>query len=203
MPKVSKHMVDMANGGLFKKLVGDLFHYSDTQVDEIIERAARQTPDVPGSGSPRKRYLGDNPTITSPIGDQVWERYARQHPDRVRGSGHRRELLCSDGVWRGLSDIDMGHTPNAAVEYWNNYGRFLDRGPDNEVPTEIRDWMNNPDNYEPQWRHDNRSDGATQAAAGVRYQRPVNLQHLIDAGDLTRAQADQLLHQMRQRLTIP
>jgi len=46
VPKVSKHVADMAGAGLFKRLAGDLFGYVEHQADDVAERAARQAPDV-------------------------------------------------------------------------------------------------------------------------------------------------------------
>ena len=38
MAKLSKTTVDMANGGMFKKLVRDLFGYSDSKIDDMLAK---------------------------------------------------------------------------------------------------------------------------------------------------------------------
>ena len=196
MAKLSKTTVDMANGGMFKKLVRDLFGYSDSKIDDMLAKGV--DPKQVKPKRPRSKYLGPNPRAKDVIdNDKFWSRYAADHPGMLKGEGADRMIKGSDGKWHSLDEIDMAHMPNDAVSYWNNYGRFLDR-PNGEVPGEISDWMGNLDNYEPQWRGQNRSEGASLSGSGVRYQPPVNLRQ----GGFTPEQVTQLLDEMRRQYTV-
>jgi len=199
MAKLPKEVVDMANGGIFKKLARELFGYTDSQLDTMLEKGT--LPNYTRPRKPRKQYLGPNPQAKDPavVGNTAfWDRFARDHPNQIKGTGADRQIKGTDGLWHSLDEVDMAHMPTDAVTYWNNHGRFLGRSADGGPPTEVRNWMENLDNYEPQWRTQNRSEGASLSASGVRYQPPVDLER---AG-FTPEQVNQLLARMRQRFTV-
>jgi tetratricopeptide (TPR) repeat protein len=65
------------------------------------------------------------------------------------------ELVVGEQRWQVLDEtVDMAHNTDA-VSWWNSKGRFH-----GEESTEVRAWMNDPDNYTLQPRSINRSEGA-------------------------------------------
>lgn len=60
-----------------------------------------------------------------------------------------------DDVWYPLAEMDIGHTPVDAVDFWLTTG--VKYGPKSK---EVREWMLDPDNYELQHYKRNRSAGA-------------------------------------------
>lgn len=196
MVKVAKKTVEMANGGIFKKLVGELFKYSDSKIDDMLKKGVDPKHTKPRK--PRRTYLGSNPRAKDVVDKGFWDRFARDHPGMLKGDGADRMVKGIDGNWHSLDEVDMAHMPTDAVTYWNNHGRFLGRSADGGPPAEVRNWMENLDNYEPQWRTQNRSEGASLSASGVRYQPPVDLER---AG-FTPEQVNQLLDRMRQRFKV-
>ena len=56
--------------------------------------------------------------------------------------------------WFEINDCDMSHI-EACVTYWNETGRY--KGP---LSPEVREWMNNANNYYLEYYGYNRSEGA-------------------------------------------
>ncbi len=107
-----------------------------------------------GTGlSNRDIYMGGTPSKDSGVGLQVQSRM--RAAGSLIGNGENRVVLGSDGNWYPIAQTDMGHI-DAAVDYWNNEGRFF--GP--RSPN-VRSFMNNPDNYMLEPSSINRRNGAS------------------------------------------
>ncbi|GGZ02160.1 PAAR domain-containing protein [Pseudoduganella plicata] len=102
--------------------------------------------------SNRDMYMGSTPSKDSSIGLQVQNRMRRE--GALTGSGDQRMVLGEDGQWYPIQETDMGHV-QAAVDYWNAEGRYY--GPRSP---EVRQFMNDPDNYWLEPSSINRSKGA-------------------------------------------
>lgn len=102
--------------------------------------------------SNRDMYMGGTPGKESAVGQQVQSRMRRE--GALTGTGDDRMVLGEDGNWYPIEETDMGHV-QAAVDYWNAEGRFY--GPRSQ---QVRDFMNDPDNYWLEPSSINRSKGA-------------------------------------------
>lgn len=184
MAKYPKKIVDLANGGIFRRVVAKHFHFSKA-TREAIEQAHEKADDL-AAKTPitRKRnaYVGSTPSKNSQVGQDVIRRMDAETPPRVRGWDPDYpddladvQVKGSDGKWYALEDCDMGHSPIDAVTYWNNVGRY--HGPRSD---EVRDWMRDPDNYELQPSHINQADGRIMGNSGFTYQPPVTLPDGVD-----------------------
>lgn len=187
MARYAKHVVDLANGGIFGRVVGRNFHFTKA-TREALHTAHRKADDVL-KRSPvkraRQRYVGSTPKKTSKTGQDVIN---NMHADkRIRGwdPNNPRDLVdvevkAENGSWGPIEDFDMGHKPVDAVSYWNNIGRYSE-----PRSKQVREWMTSPENYELVPRDINRSGGGSLSSSGVRYQAPVKLPDGIRIEDLT------------------
>jgi vacuolar-type H+-ATPase subunit H len=106
----------------------------------------------------RQKYLGSTPGKDSPTGRAVQARMLTADPptlrvDEVTG---KVEFQASDKQWYPIEEADMAHYPKDAVTYWNEEGRYY-----GEQSTEVREWMNDEDNYTLDHYKLNRSAGAS------------------------------------------
>lgn len=113
----------------------------------------------------RDQYLGRTPGKSSATGRKVIERMRNERPPRIRERNGKTQFKSrKDGKWYDIADADMAHYPTDAVEYWNTTGK--NHG---QKSKKVRDWMNDPNNYELEHYSHNRSDGAK---LGKRYDPP-------------------------------
>ncbi|PHR35255.1 MAG: hypothetical protein COA38_02910 [Fluviicola sp.] len=126
--------------------------------------------------SKRKEYMGSNPSKSSKVGDKV---KAKMEAEGYYDFGPP-EMFKSleDGKWHDVELADMSHkTPEmtefppqpvhqgSAVEYWNSEGKKFGQKSD-----EVRNFMNDPDNYYLELKNYNRRDGAN---LGLTYDDPL------------------------------
>lgn len=193
-----KHVVDLANGGIFKRVVAKQFHYTEALREQAVKAVDEISPaDMARHNAikdKRGAYLGGTPKKSSRTGRDVLKRMNGEKPRKVRGwdPEHPNELADveirgSDGKWYKLADCDMGHVPIDAVAYWNNVGRF--HGPKSQ---EVRDWMLDADNYEIQPRDLNQGDRRIMGNSGMGYQPPVTLPDGMDIKDFEQDVLDDL-----------
>lgn len=204
MPRYSKKVVDLANGGIFAKVIAKRFNFKQAAKagDEAAAKLGRQLDDVlakakhTAKGSKRDAYVGSTPSRYSNVGKQTLatmdsslvknrpkgdpSTWTRDQLDRVKVKG-------SDGKWYDYADTNMGHSPIDAVSYWNNVGRF--HGPRSQP---VRDWMNDPANYQIQPGVLNQADGRIMGRSGFTYQPPVTLPDGINIRDVEREILDEL-----------
>lgn len=194
MAKYPKKVVDLANGGIFKRVVAKHFHFSKA-TREALEKAHRNADELaaknPITGR-RSKYVGSTPSKKSQVGQDVirrmndegkirgWKPDAPDNLDRVK-------VLGEDGKWYKIADTDMGHVPIDAVSYWNNVGRY--HGPKSP---EVRDWMKDSNNYELQPSHINQADGRIMGNSGFTYQPPVKLPDGVDIKEVEAEILEQL-----------
>lgn len=188
MAKYPKKVVDLANGGIFKRVVGRHFHYTPAQRRAAADAVDNISPEDWARHNKikdkRRAYVGGTPGKDSATGRSVLDRMHSEgkvkgyNPDNP-GDLSRVRVKGSDNKWYPLDDCDMGHVPVDAVAYWNNVGRFY--GPRSP---EVRDWMTDPDNYEIQPRVLNQGDGSIMSSSGMRYQPPVTLPDGVDINDV-------------------
>lgn len=112
--------------------------------------------------SNRSKYMGSTPSKDSPVGREVQDRMRKE--GTLKGEGDGREVLGADGKWYPIDQTDMGHK-QSAVDYWNTEGRYY--GPRSP---EVREFMNDPKNYELEPKSINRSNGAKM---GTTYDSPA------------------------------
>lgn len=195
MAKYPKKIVDLANGGIFKRVVAKHFHFSKA-TRESIEKAHKKADDLaaknPITGR-RNAYVGSTPSKKSQVGQDVIRRMDGEGKIKGWDPDNPSELskvkvLGEDGTWYKLDDCDMGHVPIDAVTYWNNVGRY--HGPKSD---EVRDWMTDPGNYEIQPSDLNQADGRIMGSSGFTYQPPVTLPDGVDVKDFE----DQILEQLK------
>lgn len=118
---------------------------------------------VPSSTiSNRQKYMGGTPGKNTSVGTTVQDRMRSE--GTLRGSSDSSEVLGSDGKWYSIKDTDMGHK-DGAVDYWNREGRYH-----GAKSKEVRDFMNDPDNYVLEPKNINRCNGAK---CGQTYQPPA------------------------------
>lgn len=194
MAKYPKKIVDLANGGIFKRVVGKHFHFSKA-TREAIEKAHKNADELaaknPVTGR-RSKYVGSTPSKRSEVGQDVIRRMDDEgkirgwDPDNPSELG-KVKVLGEDGNWYKLDDVDMGHVPIDAVTYWNNVGRY--HGPRSD---EVRDWMRDPGNYELQPSDINQADGRIMGSSGFTYQPPVTLPDGVDIKDFENEILEQL-----------
>lgn len=204
-------IVDLANGGMFRRVVGRAFNYKNVpeslqgvdpekfeqRMDQLEREAEREHANVKDK---RNKYVGSTPSKWSDVGKQVLERMhdedssqIKNMPDGDRSDWTRDDLedvqvRGEDGNWYPYDELNMGHYPIDAVVYWNNVGRFY--GP--KAP-EVVEWMNDPDSYLLQPGPINQEDGRVMGASGMGYQPPVNLPYGVDIADLE----DRVLQSLR------
>ncbi|MEH2131861.1 MAG: RHS repeat-associated core domain-containing protein, partial [Nostoc sp.] len=112
-------------------------------------------------GGRRDFYMGPNPNKDSSVGQQVIERMRTE--GKIRNNGEHIEVLGDNGSWYHINDTDMSHI-KSAVEWWNEVGyKYGKKSP------EVRDFMNDPNNYILEPIGPNRSRGGK---AKERYRRP-------------------------------
>lgn len=110
----------------------------------------------------RDIYMGPTPSKDSPVGREVIERMKQRGEIRENSQGDL-EVQGNDGNWYNIDQADMSHI-DPAVEWWNREGyAYGAKSP------EVREWMNNPDNYILEPRGPNRSRGGK---TRERYRRP-------------------------------
>jgi hypothetical protein len=106
--------------------------------------------------------MGPTPRKDSSVGEQVIERMRQEGKIRDTSEG-QLEVLGADNKWYNINDTDMSHIV-PAVEWWNREGyQYGPRSP------EVREFMNNPDNYILEPRSPNRTRGGQ---TQDRYRRP-------------------------------
>ncbi|WP_296136393.1 GH-E family nuclease [uncultured Tessaracoccus sp.] len=193
-------VVDLANGGMFRRVVGRQFNYKripetlqGVDEKEFFDELARRDEEAAKQrvSDKRKKYVGSTPSKWSDVGRHVLERMHDEDSSQVKnmpkGSPdewtkeqlQRVKVRGEDGKWYPYSELDMGHYPIDAVVYWNNVGRF--HGP--QAP-EVREWMNDPDNYLLQPGPINQSDGRIMGSSGFGYQPPVTLPDGVDITEI-------------------
>ncbi|MCC2591913.1 HNH/ENDO VII family nuclease [Tessaracoccus sp. OS52] len=194
MAKYPKKIVELANGGIFQRVIAKNFHFTKATreaIDQVHRRADDLARKNPVTGK-RQKYVGSTPSKSSRVGQDV---IARMHSEgRIRGWNpalpdrlKRVEVLGPDGRWHKVDTTDMGHVPIDAVTYWNNVGRY--HGPKSP---EVRAWMNDPNNYELQPGSVNQADGRIMGASGFAYQPPVQLPPGVDIVAIEADVLDQL-----------
>ena len=195
MAKYPKKIVELANGGIFQRVIAKNFHFTKA-TREAIEKVHRRADDLlrknPVTGR-RTKYVGGTPSKRSQVGQDV---IRRMHGEgRIRGwkpdnpgDLSRVTVKGADGQWYKIDKVDMGHSPIDAVTYWNNVGRY--HGPKSP---EVRNWMNDPFNYELQPSHINQADGRIMGSSGFTYQPPVQLPNGVNIADLE----PEILRQLR------
>lgn len=195
-------VVDLANGGMFRRVVGRQFNYKSIpkslqgvdqkEFEQHLDEAEQKAQDKYGNVSDkRKKYVGATPSKWSKVGKGVLERMHEEDPSQIKnmpkGSPEewtkeqlsRVKIRGEDGKWYPYSECDMGHYPIDAVVYWNNVGRFHGA----KAP-EVIDWMNDPGNYLLQPGPINQGDGRIMGASGFSYQPPVKLPDGVDIKDV-------------------
>lgn len=193
-------VVELANGGMFRRVVGKKFNYKNVPdsmkgVDEDkffdkldaaeAEAAKKKTSDK------RKKYVGSTPSKYSDVGKHVLERMYEEDPSQIKNMPKggpedwskedlkNVDVRGEDGKFYDYDECDMGHYPIDAVVYWNNVGRFY--GP--KAP-EVREWMNDPNIYILQPGVLNQGDGRIMGASGITYQPPVKLPDGVDMHEI-------------------
>ena len=208
MAKYSKHVIKLVNGGIFRRVVGDLFHFKKAgravkaaddagakalkQLDQLEAAAAKKWA---GVTKRRQKFLGATPSKFSKTGRDVLERMSKENPSSVRNlpkgdpstwtkAQLDRVMIKSleSGKWFPYKSFDMGHSPVDAVTYWNNVGRFTE-----PRSKDVRDWMLDPANYRLQLSDVNQAAGRELGAAGARYQPPLKLPDGIVLDDKAKA----------------
>lgn len=172
MPKVLK-----AGRGFIVKHAGDWFRVPKKLLDDAGGLTAKQLDDIAAKqaakdaarkaagkkarkASKRDLFMGKTPGRNSDIGQTVQA--------RMRANGDIRDIdgvpsfQDADGSWLPVDKADMGHR-TSAVDFWNH-------GSPPEYPTPgkdagprspyVREFMDDPDNYELQGPSTNRSEGA-------------------------------------------
>lgn len=195
-------VVDLANGGMFRRVVGRQFNYKQIPkslegVDEKefmdnLDKAEEEAQRKHGNESDkRNKYVGSTPSKWTKVGKSVLERMHEEDPSQIKNMPEGSpsdwskeeleevEVKGEDGKWYPYKELNMGHYPIDAVVYWNNVGRY--HGP--KAP-EVRDWMNDPGNYLLQPGPINQGDGRIMGASGFGYQPPVQLPNGVDIKDI-------------------
>lgn len=115
----------------------------------------------------RLQYLGKTPGKKTKVGDAVRERMRKEGNLRTNPETLLDEFKADNGKWYPVDSqqTHMGHHPVDAVDYWNKEGRYY--GAKSE---EVRDWMNDPNNYRFEYGPENSSRGGQTPS---RYLPPV------------------------------
>ena len=125
--------------------------------------------------SAREEYMGSTPSKNSKVGKEVAKNMDSWGNGYIRRDANGNVVQFKslrDGKWYDIADADMSHK-NAkfedelydklhikesghkdAVEYWNTEGKYT-----GAKSQQVRDYMNNPDNYYLEYKGYNRSDG--------------------------------------------
>lgn len=188
MAKSSKFISDV-NGGLFRRFIADKLHFLEIDpkdLKKLTDKAATKLDNVPKKLRPkraRRKYLGPNPSRSTAEGrkleKQILERMEREGKARkVKKLNGKEEWQVKNPAydptspdsnfsseWVNSKNCDFGHHPVDAVDFWNNEGRFY-----GARSQHVRDWMNNPDNYEMQPKWYNQAEGRDLGNSGARYQ---------------------------------
>ena len=193
-------VVDLANGGMFRRVVGKKFNHKNVpdsmegvddekffdNLDKAEEKASKKK-----YTDKRKKFVGSTPSKYSNVGKHVLERMHDEDPSQIKNMPDggpedwskddlkKVQVRGEDGKFYGYDECDMGHYPIDAVVYWNNVGRFY--GP--KAP-EVREWMNDPNIYILQPGVLNQGDGRIMGASGMTYQPPVTLPDGVDIRDV-------------------
>ncbi len=188
MAKSSKFISDV-NGGLFRRFIADKLHFpkiDPNDLKELTQKAATKLDSVPKklrTKRARRKYLGANPSRSTAQGKKIEQDILK----RMESEGKARRVKKLNGKevwevknpaydptstdskfkteWVNSKKCDFGHHPVDAVDFWNNEGRFY-----GARSQHVRDWMNNPDNYEMQPKWYNQAEGRDLGNSGARYQ---------------------------------
>ncbi|WP_162054726.1 eCIS core domain-containing protein [Pontibacter pamirensis] len=120
----------------------------------------------------RDQYMGKNPSW-KPRRDGTVEAVIRRMRKQGKVNGvepnESVKVIGPDGKegWYHIDEVDMGHVPVDAVEYWNKEGYKY-----GAQSKKVRDWMKDPNNYELEHSIVNQRKGAA-IASTMQYRRPL------------------------------